>query len=163
MVSLLSKCSPSLSHQVGQPVGRGAVVSFGQVDPPLHSNPLSLKRILWLKKASFPPKTPPLVARSLHRNINLFSVFPGSTQIAHLLLQAGHCSPLSILLKVCDVPGKLLEERPCPAEQHHTTVATSWIFSWVWPISSCHKIYTISLTQILPSKMTSIYPIIRQP
>lgn len=83
-------------------------------------------------KASFPPKTPSL-ARSLQRNINLFSFFPDSTQMVPLL-QVAYCILLpspnsSILLQVCDVPGKPLEERPYPAEQHHPTVAISCTLS----------------------------------
>ena len=61
------------------------------------------------------------------------------------------------------VPGELLEQRPCPAEQHHPMAATEQtctIFSRVWPASNCLKIYTISLMQILPLKMTNICPFI---
>lgn len=134
MVSLLPKFSLSLSS-TGWPTCWQRCccpIWSGRSSSPQQA--FIFKKGFVAKKASFPPKPPPLVARSLHRNINLSSVFSGSTQIAPLLLHAGHCFPLpclssSILLKVCDVPGKLLEERPCPAKQHHPMVATSCILS----------------------------------
>lgn len=60
----------------------------GRSSPPQQS--FIFKKGLVAVKSSFPHKTPAL-ARSLHRNINLFSIFPSSTETALLLLQASHC------------------------------------------------------------------------
>lgn len=62
--------------------------------------------------------TPPALAGSLRRHVNLFSIFPGATQVAPLLLQADHGISLPSPRPTCKA---LPEAHAVPGEQTKMT------------------------------------------